>query len=128
MLQKVRLKHEKCLELDSVLKIVSGEAGFEDSAERILALTPNYNYEDALNALKKTGDAYNIAAKFGTPRVSGVKNVNNALKRAKSGGHAIYEFFSVTPTCNFIFIITRIFFIFYRLLKNADGGWFSVCG
>lgn len=87
MLQKVRLKHEKCLELDAVLKIVSDEAGFEDSAERILGLTPNYNYEDAVNALKKTGDAYDIAAKFGTPRVSGVKNVNNTLKRAKSGGN-----------------------------------------
>ena len=87
MLQKVRLKHEKCLELDSVLKIVSEEAGFEDSAERILALAPNYSYDDALNALKKTGDAYDIAAKFGTPRVSGIKNVNNALKRAKSGGN-----------------------------------------
>ena len=87
MLQKVRLKHEKCLELDSVLKIVSQEAGFGDSVERILALEPKYNYEDALNALKKTGDAYDIAAKFGTPRVSGVKNVSNALKRAKSGGN-----------------------------------------
>ena len=87
MLQNVRLKHEKCLELDSVLKIVSQEAGFEDSAERILAFVPNYNYEDAINALKKTGDAYDISAKFGTPRVSGVKNVNNALKRAKSGGN-----------------------------------------
>ena len=53
MLQNVRLKHEKCLELDSVLKIVSEEAGFGDSVERILSLKPNYNFEDAINALKK---------------------------------------------------------------------------
>ena len=87
MQQKVRLKHEKCLELDSVLKAVSEEAGFEDSAERVLNICPCYNYDDALLALKRTGDAYDLAAKFGTPRLSGIKNVNNALKRAKSGGN-----------------------------------------
>ncbi len=86
-MQNNAIKHEKSLELDAVLKLVSMDAGFEDSAERILNIRPSYNYEDALTVLKNTEDAYNIAAKFGTPRLSGVKNIDNALKMAKSGGN-----------------------------------------
>lgn len=87
MERNFRLKHETCLELNAILKAVSAEAGFEDSAQRILDIRPSYNYDDALSSLKRTEDAYNIAAKFGTPRLSGIKNVSNALKRAKSGGN-----------------------------------------
>ncbi len=86
MQQKEHLKHEMCLELDRVLKEVATEAGFADSAERILNISPNYDYSQALAALARTKDAYELAAKFGTPRLSGIKNVNNALKRAKNGG------------------------------------------
>ncbi|MEE1279635.1 MAG: endonuclease MutS2, partial [Oscillospiraceae bacterium] len=87
MEQKVGLKHEMCLELDSVLKAVSSEAGFEDSAHKILNICPHYDFNDAQSALGRTVDAYNIAAKFGTPRLKGIKNVSNALKRARSGGN-----------------------------------------
>ncbi len=80
-------KHLSCLELDAVLKSVSEEAGIEESRERIISIKPHYEYDAALSALSKTKDAYELAAKFGSPRFSGVKNVNSALKRAKNGGN-----------------------------------------
>lgn len=80
-------KHLSCLELDAVLKFVSEEAGIEESRARIINVKPHYEYDAALSALNKTKDAYELAAKFGTPRFSGVKNVNSALKRAKNGGN-----------------------------------------
>ncbi len=80
-------KHLSCLELNAVLKSVSEEAGIEESRERILLIKPHYEYDAALSALDKTKDAYELAAKFGSPRFSGVKNVNSALKRAKNGGN-----------------------------------------
>lgn len=80
-------KHLSCLELDAVLNVLSLEAGIEESRERILKLKPHYEYDAALTALNKTKDAYELAAKFGSPRFSGVKNVSSALKRAKNGGN-----------------------------------------
>lgn len=87
MIQTENQKHLSCLELDAVLKAVSDEAGIERSRERILELKPHYDFDAALSALNKTKDAYELAAKFGSPRFSGVKNVNSALKRAKNGGN-----------------------------------------
>ena len=80
-------KHLSCLELNAVLNAVSAEAGIEESRERIIAIKPHYEHDAALIALNKTKDAYELAAKFGSPRFSGVKNVNPALKRAKNGGN-----------------------------------------
>ena len=87
MYQTERQKHLSCLELDAVLRAVSLEAGIEESRERILELRPHYEYDAALSALNKTKDAYELAAKFGSPRFSAVMNVNSALKRAKNGGN-----------------------------------------
>ena len=87
MYQAENQKHLSCLELDAVLNAVSLEAGIEESREKILQLKPHYEYDAALAALNKTKDAYELSAKFGSPRFSGVKNVNSALKRAKNGGN-----------------------------------------
>ncbi len=81
------LKHQICLELDRVLNIVAEEAGILDSTEKIRSITPAYDFSQTKILLKKTEDAYMLAAKFGTPRLSGVKNVDAALNRAKSGGN-----------------------------------------
>ena len=87
MYQTEKKKHIACLELDVVLKAVSCEAGIEESAHRILGLAPRYDYSEALSELNKTKDEYDLSAKFGSPRFSGVKNVSSALKRAKNGGN-----------------------------------------
>ncbi|MBQ8869399.1 MAG: endonuclease MutS2 [Oscillospiraceae bacterium] len=87
MYQAENQKHLSCLELDAVLKAVSEEAGIEESRQKILELKPHYDFDAALSALNKTKDAYELAAKFGSPHFSGVKNVNSALKRAKNGGN-----------------------------------------
>ncbi len=81
------LKHQKCLELDRVLLLVSEEVAIKDAADRILGISPAFDYSQTMQLLKKTDDAYMLAAKFGTPRLSGVKNVEAPLKRAKSGGN-----------------------------------------
>jgi len=80
-------KHYKCLELDRVLALVSQEASIEESKDRILSIEPYFNFEDVNYALKQTYDAYLLAAKYATPRFSGVKNMRAALKRARNGGN-----------------------------------------
>ena len=87
MLKQEKQKHQDCLELDAVLRLVSGEAGIEESIEKIINIQPHYDYSAALSALSKTNEAYNLAAKYGSPRFSGVKNVSAPLKRAKNGGN-----------------------------------------
>lgn len=87
MYQKEQQKHHNCLELDEVLRAVSQEAGIEESVQGILDIQPHYDYCEASSALNQTKDAYELAAKFGSPRFSGVKNVSLALKRAKNGGN-----------------------------------------
>lgn len=81
------IKHYSCLELNNVLINVSKEAGIADSVTKILNIEPKYSFSDVALELKKTEDAYNIAAKFGTPRFSSVKNIDSAVKRAKNGGN-----------------------------------------
>lgn len=76
-----------CLELDRVLEIVSREASFPDSVERILSLCPKFDYSLTVEALSRTKDAYDLAAKYGSPRFRGVVNVSEPIKRAKNGGN-----------------------------------------
>lgn len=87
MRQNDTKKHLFCLELNRVLEAVSKEAGIEESVEKILNIQPHYDYDAAISALNQTKDAYDLAAKFGSPRFSSVKNVSASLKRAKSGGN-----------------------------------------
>ncbi len=75
------------LELDRVLAAVSQEAGFADSKQAILQLEPQHDFDAALAALTRTKDAYELVAKFGTPCLSGVRNVGAPLQRAKNGGN-----------------------------------------
>ena len=80
-------KHEKALEFDAILDIISNEAMIEDSKSAIHNIRPSYDYETSIILLNKTFDAYNLAAKFGTPKINSVKNVEATLVRAKSGGN-----------------------------------------
>lgn len=78
-------RHLKAIELDKVLNMVAERACNEDAKETILNLRPESNLQLVADLLKKTEDAYILLAKFGGPAFGGLKNVNNALARAKAG-------------------------------------------
>ena len=75
----------KALELDKVLGLLSSKASLNDTAERCLELLPSNNLAEVDLLLKKTGDAYSLANKFGSPSFGSVKNVNSYLSNAKAG-------------------------------------------
>lgn len=87
MYNDINKKHQKCLELDRVLSLVSKEAQISESRDAILSITPYYSLSEVQFALNQTDDAYKLAAKYGTPRFSNVKNISSALKRANNGGN-----------------------------------------
>lgn len=76
----------KALELDKVLGLLSSKASLKDTAERCLELLPSNNLAEVGLLLQKTGDAYSLANKFGSPSFGSVKNVNSYLNNAKAGG------------------------------------------
>ncbi|MBE6747993.1 MAG: endonuclease MutS2 [Ruminococcaceae bacterium] len=78
-------RHLKAIELDKVLLMVAERACNDDAKEVILNLRPESNLQLVADLLKKTEDAYILLAKFGGPSFGGLKNVNNALARAKAG-------------------------------------------
>ncbi len=79
-------RHLKAIELDKVLLMLSERACNEDAKEAILNLRPESDLNLVTDLIKKTEDAYILLAKYGGPSFGGLKNVNNALFRAKSGG------------------------------------------
>ena len=78
-------RHLKAIELDKVLNMVAERACNEDAKEAVLNLRPESNLQLVADLLKKTEDAYILLAKFGGPSFGGLRNVNNALARAKAG-------------------------------------------
>ena len=101
-------KSPSCLELDRVLEIVSNEASFSDSVERILSLRPNFDYSLTMQALTRTKDAYDLAAKYGSPHFRGVVNVSAPLKRAKSGGNlSLKELLQVAEVLRNVMLLSQ---------------------
>ena len=78
-------RHLKAIELDKVLSMVAERACNDDAKEAVLNLRPESNLQLVADLLKKTEDAYILLAKFGGPSFGGLKNVSNALARAKAG-------------------------------------------
>ena len=78
-------RHLRAIELDKVLLMVAERACNEDAREAILSLRPETNLQLVADLLKKTEDAYVLLAKYGGPSFGGLKNVSNALARAKAG-------------------------------------------
>ena len=89
-------KHYRSLELPKVLERLSKVCSCPDSAEKALELTPVSNFSEVNFNMSQTVTAYKLIGQFGAPSFGGVKNVNNALARASSGGSlSIYELLSV---------------------------------
>ena len=79
-------KNHKSLELDKILVLLSKHTSCEDALELALGLTPSKDIETVKKLLCETGDAHMLIARFGAPSFYGLKNCNNSLKRAESGG------------------------------------------
>lgn len=79
-------KHYKALELDKILLMLSKEATCEDARQRALEITPLTGKFEIEEALKQTDDAFVLSGRFGAPSFGGVKNMQNAFRRAEAGG------------------------------------------
>lgn len=79
-------KHLKALEYDKVLELLAARACNSDARENIMSLRPEKRLNAASRLVKMTEEAYILLAKHGGPSFGGLKNVNNSLSRASSGG------------------------------------------
>lgn len=79
-------KHHKALELDKILLMLSKEATCEDARQMALEITPLTGKFEIEEALKQTDDAFVLSGRFGAPSFGGVKNMQNAFRRAEAGG------------------------------------------
>ncbi|MCL2036056.1 MAG: endonuclease MutS2 [Oscillospiraceae bacterium] len=77
--------HKK-LELDKILLLLADEAYSDACRERIGRLNPLDEPSEVADELNKTGDAFRLSAKLGTPRFSNIKEPGESVKRASQGG------------------------------------------
>lgn len=79
-------RHQKALELDKILEMLSGLATCEDAKAEALELAPARSLYDAQALINQTHSAYVLLARFGGPSFGAIKNVNSSLARAGAGG------------------------------------------
>lgn len=75
----------KALEYDKIVNKLAEECSCPDSASLAKNLRPFDNIDDAKAALEETADACRLTLRFGGPSFYGLRNVDNALHRAKIG-------------------------------------------
>ena len=78
-------KEYKKLELDKVLALLSEQAYCDTCKEEILKIKPSFDIETVKSEITKTGDAFTLSSKFGTPRFFNIKDVCFSAKRASQG-------------------------------------------
>ncbi|MBP1560969.1 MAG: endonuclease MutS2 [Oscillospiraceae bacterium] len=78
-------KYYTSLELHKILDLLANEASNERTKEMALALEPQTDVDAVKREVRKTSDAFDLSAKYGTPAFIGFKDVRGALNRAKSG-------------------------------------------
>ena len=78
-------KHTATLELDKVLKMLSGYARVLAAKEMALELKPETELNTVKKLLAETDEAYKLIAGFGSPSFGSPKNMTNALARAEAG-------------------------------------------
>jgi len=79
-------RHTGALELDKVLRLLAEHASCEDSRKLIYDLEFSTDLETVKAALLQTSDAHMVIARYGSPSVYGLKNIDNPLTRARAGG------------------------------------------
>ena len=98
----------KALEYDKIIEMLVEACSCPDSAEQAHVLKPFEQIEDARDALKETEDATRLSLRFGGPSFYGLKNVDNALQRAKIGSALLpRELLSVATVLNTIRTLAR---------------------
>jgi len=78
-------RHCRILELDKILAMLAECCGCENSRQLALSIRPTDDYKTALERMRSTGDAYELAIKYGTPSVYGIKDVTENVRRAQVG-------------------------------------------
>lgn len=78
-------KYYKKLELDKILELLAEQTASDGCREAALMLTPKTDFETITEELRKTDDAFQLSAKFGTPGFRKIKDVSGSLKRAQTG-------------------------------------------
>lgn len=78
-------KHFLSLELDKVLLRLAEYTACADARELALQLRPETDLALAQALMNQTRDAHMLLARFGGPSFGGLRNVNNALRRAQAG-------------------------------------------
>ena len=78
-------KHHLSLELDKVLEKLAEYTACPDARAIALETQPQTDLFLARALLNQTRDAHMLLARFGGPAFGGLKNVNNALRRAQAG-------------------------------------------
>ncbi|MDR0197484.1 MAG: endonuclease MutS2 [Oscillospiraceae bacterium] len=74
------------LELDKVLKLLADEAYSNVCRDKITRLAPLSDRGKIRGEMLKTADAFRLSCKLGTPRFSDIKDMREALSRARQGG------------------------------------------
>ena len=76
----------KTLEYHKIIKDLSNFAKTEYAKELIFELMPSDNYDDIINLLSETKEAYQAIIKYGDLPLAGLFNIKKAVMRAKAGG------------------------------------------
>lgn len=79
-------KHNKVLELDKVLSLLSNHCSCDDARYEAESIKPETDINLARSLMNQTRDAHMLLARFGGPSFGGLINVNNAVFRADAGG------------------------------------------
>lgn len=78
-------KYYKTLELHKIIEALEHEASNEKTKEMIRNIEPVSDLEEVKKEMQKTVDAFDLSVKNGTPSFYNFKDVEGALKRARSG-------------------------------------------
>ncbi len=78
-------KYYKKLELDKILELLAEQTYSDTCREKALKIKPSFDEQEIRQELQKTNDAFNLSAKFGTPRFRKIKDISMSLRRCKSG-------------------------------------------
>lgn len=78
-------KYYKKLELDKILELLAEQTYSDTCREKALKIKPSFDEQEIRRELQKTNDAFNLSAKFGTPRFRKIKDISMSLRRCKSG-------------------------------------------
>lgn len=79
------LKYSNNLELEKILEKLKGYVCCSETKQLIDNISPCYDFSQAKELMNKTVTAHKMLCRYQTPPIYGLKNLDNALNRAKIG-------------------------------------------